>query len=957
MEGREMRKKIAVAGIVLVALYAVAGFLVAPAVIKPRLVEALEKATSREVHLGGLRINPFTFSATLQNFRLQDRDSTLLASFKELYLRYRVTSVFRQVWALAQFRLDTPYVAVRVNRDGALSVSDLFGSATGDSSGSGGGAPRPLEIGDLFIAGGTVFYQDLSGGRTLTKVIDSLDLALKNFTTAPRQEGAYEFEAITGQGERLHWRGNISLAPLRSAGLIELAGFRARTLTDFMGNRLRFQADSGTFSARLDYSLQSPATGTTLALRNGRLDITGLVLASPLDSLPPLAVPSFHAGGISLEYPRNALTIDTIRAEGGTIRTARLADGTMTLTQILTPRANPADTSKSHFELHVRELFTRDFSFVFSDRTREPEAPVSLTGIDLELADFRYGTAGTARLAGSAVLNGGGSVRVGGTMGMDPLRADLNLSIEGTPLVALQPWAARYTRAEILAGTYGLRGEFTYAEGTGSPDIRFRGTIVSEEGRIRDPVLQEDLLRWGRLDLQKVEYRTVPASLRIARIGVNRPYARLIVAADRTLNIQHLGTGDTTATAATGDTLRESLTTAATGDTLHESLTTIGTVDFAEGSLNFADFSLSPNFDIGIQRLNGSITGLSSKTLDRADVELAGEVDNYAPVTIGGQINPLSGVAYTDVTMRFDGIDLTTFTPYFRKFAGYKVERGKLTLNLHYRLNNRHLDADNKIVLNQLVLGEKVESPDATSLPVKLAVALLKDSKGVIDLDIPISGSLDDPEFSVFPIILKALMNTLWKMVTAPFALISGLFGGGEDLQYVLFDAGADSLAADQTPKLEGLVKGLTDRPGLQLEVKGGASPVEDRQALAEAALVAKVRPGGTGPLTRQDRERILEVYRATFNEEPEKMLGEGKAGQPGQDSLLVMLATRRLLDSVRISGDDMRSLAQRRAAAVMGYLCRVRGIDPGRVFLVEVDTGAAADGKRIRTTMSLTAR
>lgn len=938
------KKTLAVIGLILTTLYALAGFLAAPAIIKPRLIASLEHSTHRSVNLGGLRINPFAFSATLEDFRLLDRDSTLLVSFKELYLRYRITSVFRHVWALAQLRLDTPYVAIRVLPDGTLSVNDLFGATSTDSGGVAEEPPRPLEVGDLFIAGGTIVYQDFSRGKTLTKAIDSLNLSLKEFKTVSQQEGAYEFEAVTRQDERLHWRGNLGLVPLRSAGFIELAAFRARTLTDFMGDSLRFVASSGTISARVDYTLDSAAGGAFFALRNGRLDITDLVLISPLDTLPPVSAPSLHAGGISLDYPRNALTIDTIRAEGANIRTAYLADGTMTLAQMLTPRSSPADTSGGHFELLIRKLSTRDFSFLFTDRSREPEAAIALTGIDLELAGFRFGSAGSARLAGSAVLNGGGSLQASGALSLEPLRFDLNLAIAGSPLAAFRPWAERYTRAEILGGTYGLNGKLTYAVGAKTSDLRFRGGIHSEDGRIRDPVLEEDLLRWGRLEFRNVDYRTLPASLKIAEIVVTRPYARVIVAADRTLNLQHLQTGDSTSTAAE--------------DTLQESLTTIGRVSLTEGSANFADFSLSPNFDIGIQQLNGSIIGLSSKELARAEVELVGEVDNYAPVTIRGQINPLSGVAYTDITMKFDGIDLTTFTPYFSKFAGYKIERGKLTLDLRYRLNNRHLDAENKIVLNQLTLGEKVESPDATSLPVKLAVALLKDSKGVIDLDIPISGSLDDPEFSVFPIVIKALMNLLWKMVTAPFALLGALFGGGgDDLQYVLFEAGVDSLAADQQPKLQALVKGLTDRPALQLEVKGASSPLEDRKALAEAALLSKVRPGGTGPLTQQDENRILETYRSTFREEPEKLLGEGKGEDHGRDSLLVPLAWQRLVDSMHVSDDDLRALAQRRAAAVMGYVCQRGGIDPGRIFLVEVDTAVKAEETRIRTTMNLTAR
>jgi hypothetical protein len=315
-------------------------------------------------------------------------------------------------------------------------------------------------------------------------------------------------------------------------------------------------------------------------------------------------------------------------------------------------------------------------------------------------------------------------------------------------------------------------------------------------------------------------------------------------------------------------------------------------------------------------------------------------------------------VAYTDVVMAFDGIELTTFTPYCRKFAGYKIERGKLTLNLRYRLNASHLDADNKIVLNQLTLGDKVDSPDATSLPVKLAVALLKDSRGVIDLDIPISGSLDDPEFSVFPIVLKALMNLLWKIVTAPFALLGSLFGGGgEELQYVQFSPGIDSLAGDQDAKLQAVARGLAGRPALQLEIKGASSPVEDRRALAEEALLSKIRRRGTGPLTPQQEQRMLDLYRQTFKEDPEKLAGADVRGERARDSIIVAGARGRLIDSMRVSDADLRALAQRRAAAIRAYLAGPGSIDPARIFLQEVDTEAKGAEGMIRATMTLTAR
>lgn len=928
----------------LLAVYALAGFFVVPALLKPRLVSSLERSTGRSVHVESVRANPFTLSLSVGDFRLLDRDSSLLLSFKELYVRYQITSLFRHSWGLAQLRLDTPFVAVRILPDGSLSVSDLFTTPRTDSA-STSETPRALEISDLFIAGGRIAYHDLSRPEPLTKVFDSLDLALKDFTTAPQKEGEYEFEAVTRQEERLHWRGNISLAPLRSSGLIELANVHARTLTDFMAERVRFRADSGTFSARAEYGFESSPSGGRFTLRGGRLDISDLVLSSASDTLPPIRLPGVHAGGISLDEPGTSIVIDEIRARDCIIRTGYLADGTVTIQQVLSPVARPGDSSTGRTVLLIKSLSTRNLSFILTDRSAEPEAPTALTGIDLELRDLHYGAPGTGQFSASGVLNGAGTLHARGTISLEPRRFDIDLDIARSPLRALGPYLERHSRAEILGGTFGLRGIFSFSARERKSDIRFRGGLASEHGRIGDPILGEDLLRWDRLEVRNMQYRTLPPSLRIREIVATHPYARVLIGPDRTVNLQHLKAADSTVVEGAPDT---------TGGTL----TTIGSVRVVDGSMNFADLSLSPNFSMGIQQLHGSITELSSKQLARADVDLAGQVDNYAPVTIKGQINPLSDVAYTDILMTFNGIELTAFTPYFSKFAGYKIERGKMSMDLRYKLNARHLEGENKIVLNQLTLGDKVESPDATSLPVKLAIALLKDTKGLIDLDIPISGSLDDPEFSVFPIVLKALVNLMWKIVTAPFALLGSLFGGkGEDLQYLAFPPGIDSLGQDQLAKLQTVARGLAERPELQLQLRGVSSPVEDRRALADAALRTKLHAKGSGPLTRPEEKRLLEIYREKFKDDPERLAGEDIAGGDGRDSIVVMRARGRLLDSSQVSDNDLRALAQRRAGAIREYISGRGNIESARIFLDDVDTSAKAVEGMIRTTLTLTAR
>jgi hypothetical protein len=988
-----MKKTLLITLLILLALYALAGFFLVPAILKPKLIAAIEETTHRSVQVGSVSTNPFALSLSIEDFMLKDRDSSVMVSFKELYVNYEIRSLFSDATVLSAFRLDTPFVAIRIMPDGKPSFQDLLKGGTPDTTVA-DTSHSPLVIDDFYLAQGTIQYQDMARPSPLTRLIDSLDLSLRNFTTVPRESGEYEFEATTRHGERLHWHGNMSVTPLRSSGQLEISNARVVNLWEFMSDRLKFGVRSGTLNFRGKYDLDLSAETARFALREGAVDIRQLVLTAPEDSLPPVSVPHGSVEGIAFDYPRRALTIGAIRVEGGSLRTAYLADGTMTIQDLLTPVPDPRDTAPSSITVNIKKFATKGVSFTFIDRMLEPEAPFTLEDLTLSVENFTYGTRGTARLAATAVPNGAGSVRATGTISMEPQKADLDIHVAGMPLPSFQPYAARYSRAQLVDGTVSLNGKINYAAQGKRTVFRYRGTASSDRGRITDPVLKQDLTRWARLDMRRLEYTLDPPALSINEIVASRPYLRVIVGPDRRLNIQHAmategdsgstpagapdSSGGTSSTelpgrvthvpkdsAAATPVVKDSTTVspvrtypaasaAVRKDSAAATLTTINTITVTDGSMNFADLSLTPSFSTGIQSLNGTIRGLSSLQLARADVDLSGKVDTYAPVTIKGQINPLSEEAYTDILMKFEGMDLTTYSPYFTKFAGYRIDRGKLTLDLRYKLNKRHLDAENKIVINQLTLGEKVDGPDVTSLPVKLCIALLKDSKGDIDMDIPVSGSIDDPDFSFFPIILKAVLNLLWKIVTAPFALIGALFGGGENLDHVGFEPGLDTLSQGQAAKLATIAKGLTERPGLHLDIRGTSSDSLDGRVLALEALLRKVRPSGDGPWTRQEEERMLEIYKQSFGADAAQLV-------PGEESetrkqQIIEAARQRLATSMPPSENTLRELARRRAESVMRIVTTQHGIDPARLFLQEVKSNAAPVDGLVPTELSLTA-
>lgn len=593
------------------------------------------------------------------------------------------------------------------------------------------------------------------------------------------------------------------------------------------------------------------------------------------------------------------------------------------------------------------------------DESVQPAAAWDATLETLSMGPVESAADARSALAATLVVGEGGRVDASGEVQLASGAATLKLDAKGLPLLPAQPYLARVAKLDLRGGLLDLAGELALAPDA-APRLRYTGTLGVRQFATVDTRRQRDFLNWKRLVVEGLDAGIEPLRVRAQAIRADGLYARVIVAADRSTNL-----GDILV-AADAPTATPAAGAAPTPDIA------VQQVVLKRSRLRFADFSLTPRFVTTIEDLHGTITGLGAAAGARATVDLKGQVDAYAPATVSGKLNPFRGAEDTDIALAFRNVELNSLTPYSGKFAGYAIERGKLNLDLRYVVKDGVLEGQNKVVLDQLTLGRKIDSPDAVGLPLKLAIALLTDSRGVIDIDIPVYGDLNDPQFRLGGVVWKAVLGLLTKIVTAPFALVGALFGGGPDddsLSRIGFEFGAATLREGEAAKYDKLKKALLARPQLTLSIRGVADPVVDGRALSDAALRAEIatrwaaqREPAQGELPPPEAELAILVALHAERVGPPPPAPEPAPEAPAAEPAATAPATaadfeaaqadwlsgirEALRDSYEIDETQLMALAQARGNAVRDGLLADGKVPPEQVFLSRTELGSETTDK-----------
>jgi hypothetical protein len=942
-----------------IALYALLGFLLVPKLARDAITEYVQTDMQRKISIAELTFNPFTFTAEVKRFALTEADDTPIASFDALMVNAQFISLFHRGATFKEIRIDNPSVLVRVEKDGSLNLAKLAPSSDQPiETGTTEELPR-IRIDTFAINQGQVRVEDQSRPRPFAATLTPIQFSLSNFRTEPKFGNEYRFAASTDDQESLEWSGEFTVQPLGSTGRFILTNIKAQTIAAYLQDALPFHLPSGLLDLQGEYRLaiqeridlqitlpQITARDFALSVRTNTDDD-----ASVEQPAPWIVVPQLSIADTSLSLADRKLTVGSVMLGDAKLDVWREPDGSINLTRLFTDGTettavaiNPAPTEppsapETPWTIGVKSVAVERAHIDFADKSVQPNAAIVLTPVNVKVTDYSNATNAALTVDSNIGFDGKGEIDIDGPVVLSPLAADLSIAIKKLDLTMAQPYIAQSTDMTLHSGLLSTQSFIGYVAEPprGKPQLKLTGDIEVQNLLTKDNALKQDFIKWQSLKVSGLTYQQNPDRLAIARVQARKPYGRVIISEDGTVNVSQILSPPRNAPAATSTTQAPAQSNAQSKPMPIR----INSIAIDDGSASFADYSVNPSFATEIGSLKGSVTGLSSDKNSRAKVQLAGSVDQYAPVSITGDLNMLATDKYSDIAMSFRNIELTTFNPYSGKFAGYNISKGKLTTEMQYKVENRSLNATHKITIDQLEFGDATESKDAVSLPIKLAVALLKDRHGVINLDLPISGNLDDPQFRVGPIVWQVLKNTLEKIVTAPFAMLGSLFGGGEELSYVDFATASATLSPTETEKLNKLRTALIERPQLRLDIPLQATIATDRAAMTQAALedavIAATRPNS-------DRLAALAtVYAKEFGKPP--VYPDNADKNADVTFLRTQFLEEALLDALAPSPAQLDELARSRGNAVRDALLANGEVAAERVFLTGRPAISSPDG------------
>lgn len=970
--------------------YAVLLGLLVPYVAKQQIPEQVSKLIERPVTLTDISINPFTLQFDVHQFAILE-ESTPFVSFEEARIQVNFwESIFNAAISVEYISLDKPYINIeRLNNSDALvfNFSDILDAVARNTAVTENPDPEPkadevidrksplfpVLIKHIALTQGDVRLLDEVTGTQLA--YPNINITLGEFSTQSlltdaEKKNDYRLHITDADSATVEVTGQVQLKPLEVVGDINVQHIQLPRLWGFIEKEIIAKLTSGEVSFSSNYHVVQTIGETesddamSITTDKGMFSVNDLNFNAEEKSI--VSLPDFSVNGIATNVEKQTVNIDSVTSHGLNV-SAKVDNKGADLVKLFTPKfiteaakenkAEPVEKDPKPTVDAPSWLVTLDGVEIKDYQLNVEEKVVTKKANQWQISPINLTTSQIVSDLSKPIdfdlftsVNGKGDISVKGQADAKKQAVLADIDVKSLKLAQFQPYLATAVNATLTKGEVSTQAKL---DANAKGNVEVSGGVQVNHLSIRDNKLRKPFVKWRSLAVNKFDFNLQKNKLAVDTLSLSQPYARVVINQDRTTNIGDLIVAQ--------PSVKKKKSAAVKTKSKKEKpfALSVRKIAFNNGSAFFADNSLTPNFSSGIEQLKGRIGHVSSIPGTKATVDISGNIEKYAPVKVKGEINPLLEQPYLDLDVVFKSVELTTVNPYSGTYAGHYIDKGQLTLALNYKLENNQLKGENHVIIDQLQLGKASDSDIATSLPLELAIALLQDSNGVIDLGVEVSGDVNDPEFSLGAVIWSTISNIITKAVTAPFSFIAGLAGSDEELNVIAFDFGANTLTAEEQEKLKTLGSALETRPKLKLTVDGAVNAPEDSKALALAQFNEKLAESAqmtvaelpanlsasTMPISGKLSDALQALYKAEFGEKASKV--EDKI-EDEQDEKGVELTDNELdqrwhialynlvLNKQEIAKGELGKLAQKRAQAVKEYLVDVVKIDASRVFLLD---------------------
>lgn len=992
--------------------YFAAGFYILPMWLQHNLPELLKNETGLEANLSSAKFNPLTFQLELSQFEIPK-----MARFEKLTLQLNLQeSLKKQTLVVENITLEKPFFALEKNKNGALNTDVFLPKSDAKTSENNAifplliknvvvsqghfsfhdgkinehftplnlrlsnfsttaSTPAKFELNALWQNGGEInlsgdFYfskSTVNGKITVQKIQlpHLLSLIPENkikltgngeLSTTVHIEFAEKTPLIQIENGAISFTNltyeKLKLEKITLENLAFDSAKHAISLNTIALNKLRFtqgqaQIDLQNVSLNsLNFNLENQNfEAANLSLKDAELfDTTQNTLL--------LKLPELDLKSVVFDLKKKTLGIGAIQAKNADLKAWLNPNGELNYqtllpedeAQVAAEKSAGDSTSEAFWGVKIDSVELNNFSASFEDKSLAKPMTLNISPLSLKLSELSNAVGAKLPFELNTGINETGTLHLKGSAGLSPLTAETEVDVKAVGLEKFQSYVDKFAHLDLIKGVFRLDGKLEMAQGSqGELDLKFKGNTGIARLITRDQSQNKDLLKWDNLTLKNVEADVLAQRYSAAALMIEKPYVRVIIDKNKILNFTDILINAPESKPKKSKSIQQ--------NTSPDIRFKLDKVQISNGASSFADLSMILPFSAEIRGLEGGASGISSDHESIINVTLKGNAYDLAPVDIKGKVKPFIG-DYT-AALNFKGMPLPLMSAYMAEFAGYKLENGKMSIGMNYEVAKGELTATNNLRIEQFELGEKVENPHAIDAPLDLAIALLKDMDGIINLDVPITGSLNDPHFDFGGIVGDAFLNIISKAITSPFQMIAGLVGTDADLSAVQFSAGESELSEWQKPKLDNLAKVLRERAILKVEIRGTAFRADDWTELSEMALNDRLKTLKAEELNRKNAQKILPEYVELNDADSQRLLaqefaakfpqlvkksffGNVELAKPEMGEFYDV-AKKTLLETFPPEQKRLTKLAAARARAVAKYLVQTGGVPNERVFILDV--------------------